>query len=254
MFSTAPRPTNNPSSKLSTTTRVVPTPKSKPTSGQKLASSSVKPGSSRSTTSTTIAPAAEQMISWSQSIMTVQYNPLFVTLMEGLRETKHPFLFLVPNALRELILAPNARSKIEPILAQSIPPLRLALSSKTKSTILSSLETVHHLATCTGASLLPHLASLLPPIALHSHSRDTQIKEAVVTCLQGIESGIAYGGDGVEQRVEVQSAAGGKERRVVNLGEWIGVGGGERGVGGSDGVEALRQIKGKIPTYTSVFG
>ncbi|KAI9353575.1 parkin co-regulated protein-domain-containing protein [Obelidium mucronatum] len=202
--------------------------------------------------------SVKHKISWSQPVSTLSYNPLFITLMEGLRETKHPFLFLVPNALKELILSPNARSKIEPLLAQSVPPLRNALSSKEKSTILAALDTVHSLGTCLGAGLLPYLAALLPPIALHSHSRDSVIKDAVIACLQGVESGIAFNttsSDGAEcKRVEVQSASGAKEKKVVNLGEWIGVGGGDRGVGGTDGAEALRLIKSKIPTYSSVFG
>ncbi|KAJ3019415.1 UNVERIFIED_CONTAM: chitin deacetylase [Siphonaria sp. JEL0065] len=203
--------------------------------------------------------SVKHKISWSQPVSTLSYNPLFVTLMEGLRETKHPFLFLVPNALKELILAPNARSKIEPIMAQSVPPLRNALSSKEKSTILAALATVHSLGTCMGACMLPYLAALLPPIALHSHSRDTQIKDSVIACLQGVESGIAFNSstganDGECKRVEVQSATGTKEKKVVNVGEWIGVGGGDRGVGGADGAEALKLIKSKIPTYSSVFG
>ncbi|KAJ3020816.1 UNVERIFIED_CONTAM: hypothetical protein HDU68_009962 [Siphonaria sp. JEL0065] len=203
--------------------------------------------------------SVKHKISWSQPVSTLAYNPLFVTLMEGLRETRHPFLFLVPHALKELILAPNARSKIEPIMPQSVRPLRHALLSKEKSTILAALDTVHSLGTCMGACMLPYLAALLPPIALHSHSRDPQIKDAVIVCLQGVESGIAFNSnnrdnDGECKRVEVQSASGAKEKKLVNVGEWIGAGGGDRGVGGADGAEALKLIKSKIPTYSSVFG
>ncbi|KAJ3236681.1 hypothetical protein HDU81_010540 [Chytriomyces hyalinus] len=205
--------------------------------------------------------SVKHKVSWAQPVASISYNPLLATLFEGLRETEHPFLFLVPHAVKDMLLAHNAREKVEPMIASAIPSLRHALSSKHKSTILSSLETVKHLGACLGSSLLPYLPSLLPPIALHSHSRDNQIKETVVECLQGVESAIAYdpknsGSDeGGGRKVEVSSAGGGlKEKRVVNLGEWIGVGGGDRGVGGSAGAEALKMIKAKIPTYSSVFG
>ncbi|KAI8607368.1 parkin co-regulated protein-domain-containing protein [Chytriomyces sp. MP71] len=193
--------------------------------------------------------SVKHKIFWGQPVETVAYNPLLVTLFDGLRETEHPFLFLVPNALREMLLAYKAREKVEPLIASAIPSLRHALGSKHKSTVLSSLETVKHLATCLATSLLPYLPALLPPIALHSHSRDAQIKDAVITCLQGVESAIAFGQS--EKEVEVSA---GKEKKVVQVGEWIGVGGGDRGVGGADGAEALRIIKSKIPTYSSVFG
>ncbi|KAJ3289323.1 hypothetical protein HDU79_004147 [Rhizoclosmatium sp. JEL0117] len=312
MFSTAPRAVSTSTKKASSpntnTTRPGPLPKktapistkiSPNTSRKSTASSSSKPS-----TQSTIAPAAEpktastkistrsvpkaildlgngshktafsaayskggfpcrlehgsvkHKISWSQPIHTLSYNPLLITLMEGLRENKHPFLFLVPTSIQELLLAPDARPKIEPILAQCIPPLRHALSSKDKCTILSSLTVTKHLAECMGASLLPYLPSILPPIALHSHSRDTQVKESVTLCLQGIESGIALHEGPRCIEVQTSLSGGGVEKGVktVNVGEWIGVGGGERGVGGVEGVEALKMIKAKVPTYSSVFG
>ncbi|KAJ3241229.1 hypothetical protein HDU78_001945 [Chytriomyces hyalinus] len=208
--------------------------------------------------------SVKHKVSWAQPVESISYNPLLATLFEGLRETEHPFLFLVPHAVKDMLQAHNSREKVEPMIASAIPSLRHALSSKHKSTILSSLETVKHLGACLGSSLLPYLPSLLPPIALHSHSRDNQIRETVVECLQGVESAIAYdpknsgtvlAEEGGGRKVEVSSAGGGlKEKRVVNLGEWIGVGGGDRGVGGSAGAEALKMIKAKIPTYSSVFG
>ncbi|KAJ3124825.1 hypothetical protein HK100_011097 [Physocladia obscura] len=199
--------------------------------------------------------SVKHKISWTQPVTSLDYNPLLLTLIEGLRETKHPFLFLVPTALKEMILAPNAKQKILPFLPSIVPGLRHALASKHKQPVLSALSTTAYLASCTGNAMLSVLPALIPPIAKHVHaSRDVTIRDAGMACLQGIESGIAFGVVGVHES-ECNGGVGvDVGGRIVAVGEWIGVGGGEKGVGGTDGVEALRMIRAKIPTYSSVFG
>jgi hypothetical protein len=71
----------------------------------------------------------------------------------------------------------------------------------------------------------------------------------VQTALQGIEAGIAEDADDVDNSGEVAGNGFGHA-----VGEWGRVASGSSGVGGVNGGEALRLIKSKIPTYSSVFG
>ncbi|KAJ3346530.1 hypothetical protein HDU83_002890 [Entophlyctis luteolus] len=217
-------------------------------------------------------------ISWTQPVETLEYNPLLVTLMEGLRETKHPFVALVPAAIVEMLSAGNARAKVLPILPALIPPLRAAIADRraAATALPAALAVLSRLAAVCHSALLPHLPALLPPLASHVHSAtrgNTAPRDAVAECLRAVETAIARGGpagsdgssDGnapprtvdvvlpaVSPRAPGAGPTGAKV--TVAVGEWVGVGGGDRGVGGADGARALKMIKDKIPTYSSAFG
>ncbi|KAJ1568650.1 hypothetical protein HK405_015583, partial [Cladochytrium tenue] len=78
-----------------------------------------------------------------------------------------------------MIAATGARAKISPLMAAAVPPLRLALGSKSKTVALSAIHVLARLGPCLGPDLLPHLPQLLPPVAAQAHSRDAALKEAV---------------------------------------------------------------------------
>ncbi|KAI9354076.1 parkin co-regulated protein-domain-containing protein [Zopfochytrium polystomum] len=134
--------------------------------------------------------SVKHKISWTTEPRDLQYNPLFVTLCEGLRETEHPHAFLVPEALKAMIGADGARAKIKPLMAAAVAPLRFALGSRHKPVALAALDILRRLAECLGPSVLPFLGSLLPPVATQLHSRDAGVREAVTATLHGIEGGV----------------------------------------------------------------
>jgi hypothetical protein len=71
-------------------------------------------------------------LTWNQSPESIDYNPLFITFCEGLRETQHPFRFIVQQGLNDLIDAPNAAVKINHVLPNAIGAIRAALAQKDK--------------------------------------------------------------------------------------------------------------------------
>lgn len=60
----------------------------------------------------------------------LDYNPMFVTFCEGLRETQHPFKFIVARGLEDLIDASGAYEKIRVLMGSVVGPLRSALGLK----------------------------------------------------------------------------------------------------------------------------
>ncbi|KAJ3105332.1 hypothetical protein HDU97_008229 [Phlyctochytrium planicorne] len=190
------------------------------------------------------------MISWSQPPSALDYNPLFLTLLEGLRETEHPHIFLVPEALKAMIEAPLARQKISPLMPLAVAPLRAGLASKEKTVILSSLSLLPRLATCLGKPLLPYLQTILPPVAPHMLCRDAEIRNAVWNALQGLEAGL------VGEMIETRMGDGAGMLRSAMTGSLVDQ---DAGYGGQVRFEAatheevLKAIKAKIPSYTSVF-
>ena len=57
----------------------------------------------------------------------MDYNPLFITFCEGLRETQHPYRFIVEKGLSDLIEAPNAAAKIRDLMPLAITSIRNGL-------------------------------------------------------------------------------------------------------------------------------
>ena len=56
------------------------------------------------------------------------YDPLLVTVAEGLSETKHPFVFIARAAFAELLAAPGGPGKAAPLAQRLVRPLRKARS------------------------------------------------------------------------------------------------------------------------------
>ncbi|KAJ3113041.1 hypothetical protein HDU96_003851 [Phlyctochytrium bullatum] len=201
--------------------------------------------------------SVKHKISWSQDPSTLDYNPLFVNLLEGLRETEHPYTFLVPEALKDMIAAPGAKDKIVGLMGMATRPLRLGLGSKDKRTILVSLDLLPRLGACLGKPLLAHLPTILPTVAPHMLSRDAQIRDAVWAALQGLEAGlvgedVGGGGDGGGLIMGAPPGSAGRATGYLRTAMTPGMGRG--GVfEPAERVEVLKVIKSKVPSYTSVF-
>lgn len=121
--------------------------------------------------------SVKHKVSWSTEPAFLDYNPLLVTFFEGLKETRHPYVFVVEQGLMELLDSPGSAEKVRPLLPAITPPLRLALSSKAPAPYKLALALIKKLAQLVGPALVPFLGLLLPPIAHHVLSSDIQIKE-----------------------------------------------------------------------------
>ncbi|TPX58662.1 hypothetical protein SpCBS45565_g07940 [Spizellomyces sp. 'palustris'] len=127
-------------------------------------------------------------ITWSRSPENLDYNPVFTTFCDGLRETQHPYVFLVRTGLREMLEAPGAAEKVCPIVPAIIAPLRAALGVREKDTFLAALDTLTRIVNVVGPVLVPYLPSLVPPVAARVLSAD--MREAVYDALRACEVNI----------------------------------------------------------------
>jgi hypothetical protein len=112
---------------------------------------------------------------------------LLVTFFEGLKETRHPFVFVVEQGLWELLEAPGSGNKIRPLLPAIAPPLRAALGSKAPGPYKLALGLIKKLAQLLGPALVPFLGLLLPPVAHHVLSSDIQVRELSYEALSECE-------------------------------------------------------------------
>ncbi|XP_012579532.1 PREDICTED: PACRG-like protein isoform X2 [Condylura cristata] len=74
--------------------------------------------------------SVKHRLQWECPPEDLPFDPLLITLAEGLRETKHPYTFVSQEGFRELLLVPGAPERAVPMLPRLIPVLRAALLSK----------------------------------------------------------------------------------------------------------------------------
>lgn len=72
--------------------------------------------------------SVKHKLGWSIPIETVSYDPVLVTLADGLKETVHPYAFVARQGFVELLDIPNASTKVIPVLSKLIGPIRNALA------------------------------------------------------------------------------------------------------------------------------
>ena len=64
---------------------------------------------------------------WNQPPEQVSFDPVLVTLAEGLRETAHPFAFVAQAGFRDLLETQDAFEKTVNVLPKLIIPIKMAL-------------------------------------------------------------------------------------------------------------------------------
>ena len=112
-------------------------------------------------------------ITWKVPPENLDYNPLFVIFIHGLIEDCHPYRAIVENGLNDLIQN-WAKSRILPLMATCIPPLRTALSLKSKVVTFNS-GNVSRFAKCvqiTRASRWDRLFAFLEQFAASDCFKD----------------------------------------------------------------------------------
>ncbi|XP_028347899.1 PACRG-like protein isoform X3 [Physeter macrocephalus] len=74
--------------------------------------------------------SVKHRLQWECPPEELPFDPLLITLAEGLRETKHPYTFVSKEGFRELLLVTGALEKAVPLLPRLIPVLKAALLSR----------------------------------------------------------------------------------------------------------------------------
>ncbi|CAO2639968.1 PACRG-like protein, partial [Lemmus lemmus] len=113
------------------------------------------------------------------------FDPLLITLAEGLRETKHPYTFVSKEGFRELLLVKGAPEKAVPLLPRLIPVLKAALVHPNDEVFERGLSALVQLSAVVGPSLNGHLKLLLT--SLSKRLTDKKFKEPITSALQKLE-------------------------------------------------------------------
>ena len=73
--------------------------------------------------------SVKHKLAWSTPVQDAAFDPLLVTLAEGLKETMHPHAFVARQGFIELLQVPDAGPKAIPVLSKVVGPIRTALNN-----------------------------------------------------------------------------------------------------------------------------
>ncbi|XP_069711010.1 PACRG-like protein [Phaenicophaeus curvirostris] len=128
-------------------------------------------------------------LQWECLPATVPFDPLLVTLAEGLRETKHPYTFISKEGFKELLMVKGATEKAIPLLPRLVPALKAALAHSDDEVFGRGLDALVQLSAVVGPSLNDHLKHLLTNLSVRLMKK--KFREKVTVALQKLEQ---YGG------------------------------------------------------------
>ncbi|XP_029446194.1 PACRG-like protein isoform X2 [Rhinatrema bivittatum] len=74
--------------------------------------------------------SVKHKLQWEHLPETLPFDPLLITLAEGLRETKHPYTFVSKEGFKELLMVKGAQEKTVPLLHRLVPVLKATLLSR----------------------------------------------------------------------------------------------------------------------------
>ncbi|XP_019509804.1 PREDICTED: PACRG-like protein [Hipposideros armiger] len=135
--------------------------------------------------------SVKHRLQWECPPGSLPFDPLLITLAEGLRETKHPYTFVSKEGFRELLLVQGASEKAVPLLPRLIPVLKATLVHSDDEVFERGLNALVQLSGIVGPSLNDHLKHLLT--SLSKRLRDKKFKEPITSALQKLEQ---HGGSG----------------------------------------------------------
>ncbi|XP_062964780.1 PACRG-like protein isoform X2 [Cynocephalus volans] len=110
--------------------------------------------------------SVKHRLQWACPPENLPFDPLLITLAEGLRETKHPYTFVSKEGFRELLLVKGAFEKAMPLLPRLIPVLKAALVHLDDEVFERGLNALVQLSSIVGPSLNDHLKHLLTSASL----------------------------------------------------------------------------------------
>ncbi|XP_025777666.1 PACRG-like protein isoform X2 [Puma concolor] len=105
--------------------------------------------------------SVKHRLQWECPPENLPFDPLLITLAEGLRETKHPYTFVSKEGFRELLLVQGAPEKAVPLLPRLVPVLKAALVHLDDDVFARGLNALVQLSVVVGPSLNDHLKHLL---------------------------------------------------------------------------------------------
>ncbi|XP_010608740.1 PACRG-like protein isoform X2 [Fukomys damarensis] len=129
--------------------------------------------------------SVKHRLQWECPPENLPFDPLLITLAEGLRETKHPYTFVSKEGFRELLLVRDAPEKATPLLPRLIPVLKAALVHSDDGVFERGLSALVQLSIVVGPSLNDYLKHVLT--SLSKRLMDKKFKEPITSALQKLE-------------------------------------------------------------------
>ncbi|KAK0049418.1 PACRG-like protein [Biomphalaria pfeifferi] len=129
--------------------------------------------------------SVKHKLAWDTPPEQVPFDPVLVTLAEGLKETVHPYTFVSFTGFTTLLSTPGASQKATPLLPKIAPPIRAALSHKDDAVFERGMECLTQLSSVVGPALNPYVKTVL--MALSKRTMDKKYKEKVTETLQQLE-------------------------------------------------------------------
>ncbi|XP_030047093.1 PACRG-like protein [Microcaecilia unicolor] len=129
--------------------------------------------------------SVKHKLQWEHLPETLPFDPLLITLAEGLRETKHPYTFVSKEGFKELLMVNGAEEKTVPLLHRLVPVLKASLAHSDADVFERGLDALVQLSTVVGSSLNDHLKHLLT--SLSRRLMDKKFKDEVTNALQKLE-------------------------------------------------------------------
>ncbi|NXX80933.1 PACRL protein, partial [Urocolius indicus] len=133
--------------------------------------------------------SVKHRLQWECLPENVPFDPLLITLAEGLRETKHPYTFVSKEGFKELLMVEGATEKAIPLLTRLVPVLKAALAHSDDEVFKRGLDALVQLSAVVGPSLNDHLKHLLTNLS--RRLMDKNFREKITVTLQKLEQ---YGG------------------------------------------------------------
>ncbi|OWF43867.1 PACRG-like protein [Mizuhopecten yessoensis] len=129
--------------------------------------------------------SVKHKLAWDTSPEQVPFDPILVTLAEGLKESVHPYMFVARTGFKELLEVEGATGKVSPILPKVCIAVRAALSHAEGSVFESALDALLQLSEVAGPLLNQHLKLLIVPIA--KRMMEKKHRDRITEALQTLE-------------------------------------------------------------------
>jgi len=140
-------------------------------------------------------------LKWNDDPENLDYDPLFITCLEGITEVEHPYVFMARTAVMDLLYVqagdgstlprPHATQKLQDLMSSDtngikiIKAIRGALMVKDEGVTLFALRAVRMISENSGPLLNKYLKQLVPQI--HKKSFNKCFEEAVNETFQKLE-------------------------------------------------------------------
>ncbi|XP_056005165.1 PACRG-like protein isoform X2 [Ostrea edulis] len=129
--------------------------------------------------------SVKHKLQWSTPPDQLPFDPVLVTLADGLKETVHPYTFVSRVGFQEMLEVDGAQQKVLPVMPKITFSIRAALSHKDNSVFEGGLDALMQLSDVVGPELNQHLKTILVPVS--KRMMDKKYKDRITEAVQRLE-------------------------------------------------------------------